>query len=99
MVLRLVIPKDEHKEGNPQEDTGVLSCPGPWYCWETAPDEIVYELMSFLDEHAEEYSAYTKGFLMGGQYMGNLPTVTKDDLHPAALKYFEDHDIELKLRA
>ncbi len=92
-VIHLVVSKGALGEENPPEDSGVLHYYSGLGCWEAADDEVIYELVKFLDENAEEWSNRTNK-QMGGEYLASL-AATEAEFHPGAVKYFKEHNIEI----
>jgi TRAP transporter TAXI family solute receptor len=66
-----------------------------WACAKELPDDIVYEIDSLIYEHYEDFwpkHASLKG--LKPELMANL-TDTESDYHPGAVKFFNDHGLEI----
>ncbi|MFC1968084.1 TAXI family TRAP transporter solute-binding subunit [Chloroflexota bacterium] len=94
-VSRVEVPTGAVGGGYPLEDTGVVA----WYnyivAWDVADEEVVYELVKFLDENAAEWSKRNRGLPSGAGYMGDFPGMTEDKIHPGALRYYKEKGIQV----
>jgi TRAP-type uncharacterized transport system substrate-binding protein len=80
---------------NPQEDIGLVAITETLCAWDITEDEIVYELVRFLDEKASLWPEYTYGCLSSLARMSRCPMVTDDIVHPGALRYYEEKGIKV----
>lgn len=88
-----VIPKDAFGPDKPPQDTGVLYWAGLVCCYDSADDDVIYELVKVTDENAKMFGDYMPLLAegqKGGKYLADYPMLTKDTVHPAAWKYFKE---------
>lgn len=77
------------------EPIGVALIINGWLAAEELPDEIAYEICRIIYEHYEEFwprHASLQG--LSPEIMGELAP-NKADFHPGAIKFFEEHGIEI----
>ncbi len=93
-----LVPKGAAGKNAPPEDCGLISTLPSIMLWDTADEEIVYELVKFLDENAEEYTRRLQGRLMGkGSQMAKLPLgITEGIVHPGARRYYEEQGMRIE---
>ncbi|MFC1968734.1 TAXI family TRAP transporter solute-binding subunit [Chloroflexota bacterium] len=94
-VAHLVMPKGVLGEDNPPTDVGLASPQNYFIAWDVADDEVVYELIRFLDENAAEWEKRTRGVPGGARAMGAFRGMTEDKVHPAALRYYKEKVIQI----
>ncbi len=94
-VVLMPVPKGLVGENAPPEDTGLITFIAAFTCWDTADEEMVYELVKFFDENAEEYTRRTLGRPIGGELMAAFPGLTEQILHPGALRYYKEKGYKL----
>ncbi len=90
-----VVPKGTAGEGAPPTDIGHAGFNSGWFCWETCPEEVIYELVKFFAENDEERTKRCRGLRMGAEYLAAWPGLTEDMIHPGALKYYKEHNIKI----
>ncbi len=89
------MPKDGAMENIPTADTNMLGWRTNMACWDTADEEVIYELVKFLDENSADYERRMR--LPGGaEAMALLgPGVTEADVHPGALRYYKEKGVKI----
>ncbi len=73
-------------ENNPPEDTGLISFAAQINCWDTADEEVVYEMVKFLDENMDEFARRTGRTLL----VKLTPELPEERLHPGSQAYFKE---------
>ena len=63
--------------------------------WDETEDEVVYELVKFLDEHSHLWPEFTDGCPLSLARMVRFPGLEKDMVHPGAFKYYKEREIEI----
>ena len=97
---RLIMPKGSIRaEGpkalDPENDTGVAGfCLG--LCgWDDTDDNVVYELVKFLDENSALWTEFSCGRPFSLGRISRYPGLTEDMVHPAALEYYKEKGISI----
>ena len=91
----LAVPKDALGPGSPEKDTGLISLVMGMIAWQDTPEEIIYELIKFVDENANAWSKRLRGFRMDHGSIIAWPGITEDMVHPGALKYYKEKNIKI----
>ncbi|MBW1769331.1 MAG: hypothetical protein JRJ65_20085 [Deltaproteobacteria bacterium] len=63
--------------------------------WDSTDDEVVYELVKFLDEKSWLWPEFSGGRPMSLARMSRYPGLTEDMVHPAALEYYKEKGISI----
>jgi hypothetical protein len=97
---RLLMPRGSIRaEGrnkvDPPEDVGLPGFTNGICAWESTEDEVIYELVRFLDEKSVLWPDYTNGCLLNLVRMTRFPGMTEDMVHPGALKYYREKGIPI----
>jgi len=97
---RLLMPKGSLKsEGviaiDPPNDVGLVDFTVAICAWDITDDDVVYELLKFLDEKAALWPEFSGGRPMSLARMSRYPGLTEDMVHPAALKYYKEKGIHV----
>ena len=81
----------------PPEDVGLPSFTGAICAWDQTEDEIIYELVKFLDEKSDLWPDFTGGCPLDLARMSRYPGIDEEMIHKGALRYFKDkgHDVLL----
>ncbi len=89
------VPKDAGGKGFPPEDTNMMFWIANLACWDSADEEVVYELTKFLDENRDEWErrAMNPGGIETLVDIG--PGFTEADVHPGALRYYTEKGYKL----
>jgi TRAP-type uncharacterized transport system substrate-binding protein len=91
----LMVPKDALGPGSPPKDTGLISLVMGMIAWQDMPEDVVYELIKFVDENSGEWSKRLRGFRMDHDSIIAWPGLTKDMVHAGALKYYKEKGIKV----
>jgi len=89
------VSKDALGPGNPPQDTGLVSGVMGILAWDQTPEDVVYELVKFVDENAQDWSKRLRGRRMDHGSIIAWPGLTEDMVHPGALKYYKEHGIKI----
>jgi hypothetical protein len=89
------VSKDALGPGKPPEDTGLISGVMGILAWDKTPENVVYELVKFVDENAQEWSKRLRGRRMDHGSIIAWPGLTEDMVHPGALKYYKEKGIKI----
>ena len=92
---RMLVPKDALGPGSPPQDTGLITWGMGMIAWEDTPEEITYELVKFVYENRAEWSKRLRGTRMDRDSIIAWPGITKDMVHPGALKYYSEKGIKI----
>ena len=97
---RTIMPKGSLRaEGNkardPLEDVGLVDFSIAICAWDSTDDEVVYELVKFLDEKSSLWPEFSGGRPMSLARMSGYPGLTEDMVHPAALEYYKEKGISI----
>jgi len=80
---------------DPQEDVGLVDFSTAICGWDSTDDEVVYELVKFLDEKSWLWPEFSGGRPMSLARMSRYPGLTEDMVHPAALEYYKEKGISI----
>ncbi len=95
VTSRTVIPKGGAMENTPPEDTAVISFATIMVAFDTVPEEIVYEVVKFLDENSAEYERRMLGAPLDAALMADVPGMTEEHFHPGAVKYYKEVGVKI----
>ncbi len=92
----ILVPKGALGENSPpDEDTGCIAIMGPIFCWPEVDEEIVYELVKFHDEYADEWSRRLGLTAPRPEFMVACPGITEDRFHPGAIRYYREKNVKI----
>ncbi|MFH1122672.1 MAG: TAXI family TRAP transporter solute-binding subunit [Pseudomonadota bacterium] len=80
---------------DPPADVGMAGFSAALCAWDDTEDEVVYDLVRFLDEKAELWPEYTNGCPLSLARMSRFPGISEEMVHPGALKYYSENDIRI----
>ncbi|MBW1802405.1 MAG: ABC transporter substrate-binding protein [Deltaproteobacteria bacterium] len=80
----------------PPVDVGMAGFSTAICAWDCTEEEVVYELIRFLDEKSELWSDHTNGCPMSLARMSRFPGLSDDMVHPGAMKYYKERGIEIR---
>ncbi len=89
------VSKDALGPGSPPEDTGLISGVMGILAWDKTPEDVVYELVKFVDQNAQEWSKRLRGRRMDHGSIIAWPGLTEDMVHPGALRYYKEQGIRI----
>jgi hypothetical protein len=96
---RVLVPRGALRAAGPKLDppldVGMAGFNTAICAWDSTEDDVVYELVKFLDEKATLWPEYTNGCPLSLVRMSRWPGLTEDVVHPAALKYYKDKEIKI----
>ena len=97
---RVIMPKGSlRSEGvkalDPQEDVGLVDFSTAICGWDSTDDDVVYELLKFLDEKSSLWPEFSGGRPMSLARMSRYPGLTENMVHPAALIYYKEQGITI----
>jgi hypothetical protein len=83
------------KKVDPPYVIGLASFSTAICAWDSTEDEVVYELVQFLDEKFHLWPEYAVGCPISLLRMSRYPGFMEDMVHPGALKYCKKKGIEV----
>jgi len=89
------VPGPPSKIVNPPEDITVPDFGWAWAPWEDTEEEVVYEMLSFINAHADQIKADNKRLRVGPERWAQWPGLTRDMVHPGALRFYEEQGIKI----
>jgi len=96
---RVLVPRGSIRaEGprlDPAVDVGMAGFSMALCAWDDTEEEIVYELVRFLDEKAELWPEYTNGCPISLARMARFPGIKEEIVHPGALEYFHENGVKI----
>ncbi|MFC1868509.1 TAXI family TRAP transporter solute-binding subunit [Thermodesulfobacteriota bacterium] len=81
---------------DPPEDVGLPSFFGAICAWDDTEEEVVYELVRFLDEQSALWPEYTGGCPLSLARMSMYPGMSDEMVHPGALRYYKENEIDIR---
>ncbi len=97
---RVLVPAGSLRANGPKRDppvdVGMAGLSMALCAWESTDDEVVYELLKFMDEHSHLWPDIAKGCPLSLSRMSRFPGLTEDLVHSGALEYFNDNRIRLE---
>ena len=82
----------------PVEDANVFTLQLLAWAYEGLPEEIVYEVVKTAHQNIDSFhKAHAAMRIMSPEVMAWLPSVSEQDVHPGALKYYKEQGIPLSL--
>ena len=64
--------------------------------WDSTEDEVIYELIKFMDEHSYLWPGFTNGCPLSLSRMSRFPGMTEDVVHSGAIRYYDDMVIKIE---
>jgi TRAP-type uncharacterized transport system substrate-binding protein len=80
---------------DPIEDVGLPSFTGAICAWDDTAEEVVHELVKFLDKNSDLWPEYSGGCPLSLARMVRFPGLSEDMVHPGALKYYREMDVKI----
>lgn len=82
-------------KADPPEDVGLPGFALALCAWDSTEEALTYELVRFFDEKSELWPDMVLGCPMSLGRMVRFPGITKDMVHPGALRYYEEKGVEI----
>ena len=79
----------------PPVDVGMAGFSTAICAWDCTEEEVVYELIRFLDEKSELWPDHTDGCPLSLARMSRFPGLSEEMVHPGAMKYYKENGIEV----
>ncbi len=79
---------------DPPMDTGMAGLSMALCAWDSTEDEVVYELVHFMDQHSHLWPDFTNGCPLSLSRMSSFPGITEDVVHPGALAFYNQMGIK-----
>lgn len=99
MLHRVLVPagsiRASKEKIEPSIDVGLASLNLAICAWDNTDNEVIYELVRFLDEKSELWPEYTDGCASSLARMCRWPGLTEEMVHPGAMKYYREKGIEV----
>ncbi len=95
VTWRVVVPKGGAIENHPLEDAAMFGFKTILVAFDTVPEEIVYEMVKFLDENGAEYTRRMHDAPMDTAFMAKVPGTTEEHFHPGAVRYFKEMGVKI----
>jgi len=80
---------------DPPADVGMAGFSTALCAWDETEDEVVYELVRFLDEKSSLWPDCTNGCPMSLARMSRFPGIREEHVHPGALRYYAEQGISV----
>ncbi|MFC1868688.1 ABC transporter substrate-binding protein [Thermodesulfobacteriota bacterium] len=97
---RVLVPRGSLRANGPKldptMDIGMAGLSTALCAWDSTEDEVVYELLRFMDEHSHLWPDFTKGCPLSLSRMSSFPGLTEDVVHSGALKYYNEMGIKIE---
>lgn len=97
---RLLVPKGSIRVAGPKqdppEDVDLPAFAGALCAWDDTEEEVVYALVKFLNETSPLWPDFAGGCPLSLARMARFPGLTEDRVHPGALKYYEEMNVDME---
>jgi len=80
---------------DPEKDIGLAEFSVAICGWDSTDDDVVYELLKFLDAKSSLWPEFSGGRPMNLARMSRFPGLIEDMVHPAALKYYREKGMDI----
>lgn len=98
-LTRILIPKGSIRAAGPKldppEDVGMPSFFGAICAWDDTEEDVVYELVRFLDEKSSFWPEVSGGCPLSLARMTRYPGISEEMVHPGALKYYRENYMDI----
>lgn len=91
----IIVPGPPSEIVNPPEDITVPNFGGAWAPWEDTEEEVVYEMLRFINENADKIKADKIHLQVDPEGWAQWPGLTRDMVHPGALRFYEEQGIKI----
>jgi len=91
----LTLPGSPIKTVNPPEDVTMADFCGALTAWRDTEEEVVYELLKFIVDNADKFAEANVHISPDLETLPKFPGLTKDLVHPGALRYYQEQGIEI----
>ena len=81
---------------DPPMDMGMAGLSMALCAWESTEDEVIYELLKFMDDHSHLCPDVAKGCPLSLSRMARFPGLTEDSVHSGALEYYTDCGMKIE---
>jgi len=89
------IPGPPAKTVNPPEDVTMCDFGGAFTAWEDTEEDVVYEMLRFIVANADKIKEANLRMQVDPEKMAQWPGLTRDMVHPGALRYYETQGIKI----
>jgi len=79
---------------DPPADVGMAGLSMALCAWDSTEDEVVYELLKFMDEYSHLWPDFINECPLSLSRMSRFPGLTEDVVHPGALEYYKEKGIK-----
>lgn len=97
---RVLIPKGSlggnGDKQHPPEDVGLPSFTGAICAWDSTEEEVIYELVKFIDAKSELWPDFSGGSVLSLERMSRYPGIDESMVHTGALKYYKEKNINIR---
>lgn len=83
------------QKADPPEDVGLPGFALSLCAWDDSEEELIYEMVRFLDEKSELWPDRVLGCPFSLARMAKFPGITEDMVHPGALRYYQEKAVEI----
>ncbi|MBA7632890.1 hypothetical protein ES703_40446 [subsurface metagenome] len=80
---------------NPQDDVTMCDFGGALAVWKETEEDVVYEMLKFIVDNAERIKKANLRMQVDPEKMAQWPGLTKDMVHPGALRFYETQGIKI----
>ncbi|OPX41816.1 MAG: hypothetical protein B1H13_00140 [Desulfobacteraceae bacterium 4484_190.3] len=80
---------------DPPMDIGMAGLSTALCAWDSTEDEVVYELVKFMDKYSHLWPDFTNGCPLSLSRMSSFPGLTEDVVHPGALEFYNERGIKI----
>ncbi len=89
------VPGPPSKIVNPPEDITMPEFGWAWAPWKDTDQEVVYEMLSFINKNAAKIKADSVRLRVGPDRWAQWPGLTGDMVHPGALRFYKEQGIKI----
>ena len=91
----ITIPGPPATTVNPPEDVTMCDFGGAFTAWEDTEEDVVYEMLRFIVTNADKIKEANLRMQVDPEKMAQWPGLTKDMVHPGALRFYETQGIKI----
>ena len=89
------LPGPPLRFANPQDNVTMADFAGAISVWKDTEDHIVYEMLKFIVDNSDRIEEAGLTMLSDPKDMAQWPGLTKDMVHPGALRFYKEYGIKV----